>query len=260
MKQEKEKFQPQFTAVAPYYDRLMSTVPYGMWVDYVELLLRIEDYRPTRILDCACGTGNVTFELARRGYKVDGTDLSRGMLEVAEQKRENLGWRDVRFFHQDLRTLSLPREYDLAVCLYDSLNYILKPEELRSAFAHIAGCLLPGSLFIFDLNSEFALEAELFTQNNLWRHSDLTYDWKSRFDPITRTSRVEMYFKIRQPDGATKEFYEIHQERAYTIDEVKDLLAEAGWETLRVYDAYTTNHPSARSERWFFVAKRRFRL
>jgi ubiquinone/menaquinone biosynthesis C-methylase UbiE len=254
--QKNERFNPQFTEVSAYYDRLMSTVPYTMWVDYVELLLRIEDYHPQQILDCACGTGNVTFELARRGYAVDGTDLSRGMLDVAERKGSQSGWRDVRFFHQDLRSLSLPREYDLAVCLYDSLNYITKPDELKSAFARVADCLLPRSLFIFDLNSELALEAELFTQNNLWRRdSDLIYDWKSRFDPITRLSQVEMYFKVRHADGSEREFHELHQERAYTLDEVRDLLAEAGWQTLRVYDAYTTNHPHAASERWFFVAR-----
>jgi SAM-dependent methyltransferase len=257
MKQENANFQPQFTEVSAYYDRLMSTVPYAMWVDYVELLLRIEDYRPQRILDCACGTGNVTFELARRGYNVDGTDLSQGMLDRAEQKRAQQGWHGVHFFHQDLRSLSLPPEYDCAVCLYDSLNYILEPEGLQSAFAHVAHCLLPRSLFIFDLNSVFALETELFTQSNVWRRNNsLTYDWKSRFDPPTRISQVEMYFKVRDDDGAEKEFYEIHRERAYTIDEVKNLLAQAGWQTLHVYDAYTTNHPHTTSERWFFVARR----
>ena len=49
----------EFEEVAPYYDTLMASVPYGRWVDYVERLLAIYHSPALRVLDLACGTGQV---------------------------------------------------------------------------------------------------------------------------------------------------------------------------------------------------------
>ncbi len=70
----------EFADVAPYYDRLMSTVPYKSWVDYVEALLQRHSRQPRRVLDLACGTGRVGSELIRRGYQAFGVDLSEAMV------------------------------------------------------------------------------------------------------------------------------------------------------------------------------------
>src|SRR5436189_2679035 len=91
----------QFTDVAEVYDSLMAVVPYRHWVDYVE---RIWDHfatSPTTVLDLACGTGNVTLELARRGYQVTGVDNSEAMLRQARVKPHPAGARPVPFLLQD---------------------------------------------------------------------------------------------------------------------------------------------------------------
>lgn len=251
------KFHQQFTAVAPFYDDLMKSVPYAMWVDYVELLLSLEEASPKRVVDLACGTGNVTFEFARRGYRAVGVDISQEMIEAASRKSRELSDLPAGFQCQDLRTLSLPEEFDLAVCLFDSLNYILWAEELEAALRNIARTLLPDGLFIFDMNSEYALEAELFTQDNLFRDSDLRYNWISHFDPKLRVSEVEMFFEVRNGDGKPIRFKEMHRERAYSMEEILALLDQTGWNCRKTYDAYTTSRPRLRSERWFFVCSRK---
>ena len=50
-------------------------------------------------------------------------------------------------------------------------------------------------------------------------------------------------------------FEETHHQKAYTIDEVKELLKEASLELVGVYDAFTKEPPSSSSERVYFVAK-----
>src|SRR5687767_10423500 len=92
----------QFGPIAPFYDELMEIVPYEQWVEYVLLLWEMHSHVPHRVLDCACGTGNVSFELARRGLKVTGVDISAAMIEEAKRKSQHQSTLDVEFVQADL--------------------------------------------------------------------------------------------------------------------------------------------------------------
>lgn len=246
----------QFTALAPHYDELMQVVPYDAWVDYVLLLFSTVEHDARKLLDCACGTGNVSFELARSGIDVVGADIAPDMIAVAQEKAARNGLA-ARFVEADLSAFELGERFDSATCLYDSLNYILDPATLQRAFERIGAHLERGGVFVFDMNSTYALTADLFTQANLDPRRALHYDWHARYDPQTRITAVEMRFSRRDEDGGVTEFRETHRERAYTLDEVGAMLAATGWELLKTYDAYTLNLPHGASERWFFVARKK---
>jgi SAM-dependent methyltransferase len=240
-----------FEAIGPYYDILMSTVPYRDWVNYLERILRSLDAHPQTILDLACGTGKVGAEIVRRGYpRVFGVDLSEGMARVAMEEAR------LRVAVQDARALGLrPGTFDLVVSLYDSLNYVIEPEGLLSCFRGVHECLRPGGLLIFDLNTVRALALDLFTQDNLRSSAPLTYSWRSKWDPKTCLCTVRMWFRWRDGDDV-REFVEIHRQRGYTDDEVQSLLGEAGLTVLTVYDAYSFDPLQDRSTRAFYVARR----
>ncbi len=245
----------QFTALAPHYDELMQVVPYDVWVDYVLLLFSTVEHDPKTLLDCACGTGNVSFELAKSGIEVTGVDIAPEMIAIARQKASNSEF-PLRFFEADLSNFDLGERFDSATCLYDSLNYILDPQTLRAAFARIAAHLVLGGIFVFDMNSDYAISADLFTQTNFDPNKALHYNWQAHYDPQTRITNVEMRFSKRENDGNESTFLETHRERAYLLDEVREMLEATGWEILKIYDAYTLNHPHGTSERWFFVVRK----
>jgi len=243
-----------FTKIGPYYDRLMDSVPYRAWVDYVELLVTKFQGQMGHILDLACGTGNVGLELARRGFRVTGVDRAPGMLAEARRKAQREGLA-VEFIQQDMTALDLPQAFDLCVCLYDSLNYILEPEALRRTFQGVAAALHPKGLFIFDLNTEFALAMNLFTQRDLAPETEVKYDWYSEYDPTTRLCRVQMKFFV-QEEGRLREFQEVHWERAYNLTEVQEMLQQSGFTPLALYDAFSFKKPHPTSDRVYFVARR----
>jgi SAM-dependent methyltransferase len=239
-----------FQQIGPYYDQLMGSVPYRAWVDYVEELLRRFDARPVWVLDLACGTGKVGAELVSRGYRAVGVDLSEGMVRVAVRERR------LPAAVQDARSLGLREAaFDLVVSLYDSLNYILQPEGLRSAFAGVRRALAPGGLFIFDLNTVRALALDYFTQDNLKSDEPLLYSWQSYWNPDTRICTVDMWFKWRG-DGDEQEFREVHRQRGYEDEEVRELLRMAGLRVRAAYDAYSFEPLSRISTRAFYVAQR----
>ena len=243
--------QGEFGEVAPYYDALMLGVPYTMWVDYVERLIALAGARVRRVLDLACGTGQVGAELAARGYEVVGADLSFPMARQCLQRRPPLPVAVMDATRLGLRAESL----DLVVCLYDSLNYVLDPAGLQECFARVAEALRPGGLFIFDLNTTRALSANLFTQQDLHPLRPLHYRWRAHWDPATRLCRVDMWFRWRGA-GAPREFEETHYERAYEPEEVRRWLQAAGFAPVRSFGAYTLLPILPRSDRMYFLAQR----
>lgn len=246
----------QFQELAPHYDELMDIVPYDFWAEYVMTLFNFVGHRPERLLDCACGTGNLSYELAKYGLQVTGVDLSQPMILQAENKakNENLPY-PIEFHQSDLTSFQLERTFDAATCLYDSLNYILSDDELHKAFACIRNHVGKDGIFIFDFNSTWAFEANLFTQRSRKGNSAFEYEWKASFDATTRICTVEMDFKKKIDSASNLVFHEVHRERAYSIQEIKTIAVKSGWDVLHIFDAYTLNRPHQRSERWFFVAR-----
>ena len=196
----------QFVDVAPLYDLLMTGVPYEDWVAYLRQLLATREAHPRQVLDLACGTGNVTLLLAQEGYDVTGVDIAPNMIAVAKRKAEALGL-SLPFYVQDAAELNLPGQtFDLCVSFFDSLNYITDPARLALAMERVAEHLRPDGLFIFDLNSEFALRNNFFAQDNLNTEERLHYDWNSVYFPETRLCRVDMQFVYREDDGVKRAF------------------------------------------------------
>ena len=72
------------------YDRIMYNVDYPRWEEYINDLFLRNNHQPQKMLDLACGTGQLTMLLAKRGYEMWGVDRAEGMLKIARQKTEQL--------------------------------------------------------------------------------------------------------------------------------------------------------------------------
>lgn len=241
-----------FARIAPYYDALMANVPYGVWADYVAKLTTLAGHpihAGCRLLDLATGTGSVALEFVSRGCSVVGIDVSEPMLDQAEQKAARRGL-EATFLCRDLADFTLPPDFDYAVCLYDSLNYLLELSSLERAFANTRGALKREGLFIFDVNTIRALEAELFTQRSV-PGAAVSYRWVSRYDPRTRISRINMQYRI---PGTGERFALVHIQRAYGDEEIRDALYAAGFTHIAAYDGYRFELPTPASDRVFYVA------
>jgi hypothetical protein len=118
------------------------------------------------------------------------------------------------------------------------------------AFANVRSSLRPDGLFIFDVNTVSALEAELFTQRS-HRGAPLQYDWRSKYDARTRTSRIRMSFVLPVTRQRIKV---VHRQRAYSDTELRSLLDAAGFGEVCSYEAYQTCAPGPDSDRVFYVA------
>lgn len=239
-----------FGPVAPYYDELMRPVPYRMWVSYYLLLLAHQQYKPRTMLDVCCGTGTMCELLTDEGFVLNGFDISPGMIEVARRKAVDKGL-EIRYEVFDAAEADMGQTYDAAYSFFDSLNNILDPERLQMAFHRVYEHLNPGGSFIFDLNTAYAFEQRMFDQTNLRPNAKLRYKWVGDWDPDTRIITVDMKFWRGE-----QEFSEVHTQRAYTEEDVRGMLAEAGFAEVHVFHSYTLNPPRHSSDRLHFAALR----
>ncbi len=79
-------YQALFENYAEKYDKECFVQGTVGEVDFIEA--EFADDKTKRILDIGCGTGRHSIELARRGWKVTGIDLSESQLARARQKAE----------------------------------------------------------------------------------------------------------------------------------------------------------------------------
>jgi SAM-dependent methyltransferase len=239
-----------FAAVAPYYDELMKQVPYRMWTGYYLLLLSHQDVHPKRLLDICCGTGTMCEMLAREGFEVAGFDLAPGMIAEARRKAERKKL-NIRYEVQDAATADMGETYDAAFSFFDSLNNILDPERLQLAFIRAAAHLPSGGSFIFDVNTAYAFEQQLFDQEDLRMNKKLRYKWRGEWDDKSRIITVHMKFW-----WGGREFEETHIQRAYSDGEIREMLSKAGFIQVRAFHSYTLNPPRHSSDRLHYACIR----
>lgn len=242
-----------YGALAESYDRLTNDVDYDAVVDFYFSILHREGLSPRTAVDLACGTGSVTVRLADRGLSVLGVDLSEEMLCIAASKiegREN----GPAFVRQDLTQLYLPNAVDLAVCALDSLDYIIDPEDCQKAIERIYKALNPGGCFIFDVNTPQklrAMDGEVFLDED----DDVYCVWRGEFDEETNICTYGM--DIFQCRGELWERNsEIHQEYAYSQEQLTQFLRNAGFTNIEVFADRHFEAPTEGEQRIYFKARK----
>jgi len=111
---EKSIWETFFDAHAPIYDENVFTKNSLKEVDFLTEELALKP--GASILDVGCGTGRHSVELAKRGLKVTGIDLSAEMLKEAREKAKTAGV-GVNWIRADATDFTLPAKFDAAICL-----------------------------------------------------------------------------------------------------------------------------------------------
>ena len=245
--------------VAPYhnlasiYDYVMRHVEYDDWAAYLHALFERFNHRPSAVIDLACGTGNIAFALTERDYPVTcGVDGSASMIEVARQKAAGSGY-SIDFAQRDLRQLKDLGTFDTAVCIYDSVNYLLTQEAFGQALAAIHGLLRPGGLFVFDVCTECNSRRYFSRLHEQESGPGFTYSRDSSYDAANRLQLN--HFTICFTDRKSP-IEEHHVQRIYPLAELCAAVEASDFELLDAFDGFTFAPGSEQSERLHFALRR----
>lgn len=239
---------------AHVYDEFMEVISYTEWADYIEAVWKQHGCTPELVLDLACGTGGLAVELSRRGYDMIGADLSVDMLEEAREKAIE-EQQNVLFLQQDMREFELYGTVQSIVCTCDSLNYLLDLKDLEQVMRLVDNYLDPDGLFVFDVNTEFKYKEILADNVFADTYEDAAFIWQNEYDAEQKINEYMVTFFIEDEQGCYQRYEELHQQKAYSVDEIIQSLEKAGLKLEAVYDGMTLKEPSETSERLCFVAR-----
>lgn len=245
-----------YESFAYLYDQLMDEAPYDDWVEY--FLRRMKEYRPDckRVLDVACGTGEMTLRLKEQGFETIGVDLSEDMLSIALQKARDKGY-DIPFFQQNMTSLEGLENFDAVIIFCDSLNYLQTEEEFRQTFVSVRNCLAPGGLFLFDVHSIYKIEEVFQDETFAFQGEEVSYIWNSYPGEEPHSVEHELtFFKLENSTGLYRRFDEWHFQRTFPIETFLKWLDETGFTLLSLDADFQDGGVNETSERIFFTARK----
>ncbi|MDE5849226.1 MAG: bifunctional demethylmenaquinone methyltransferase/2-methoxy-6-polyprenyl-1,4-benzoquinol methylase UbiE [Muribaculaceae bacterium] len=142
-----------FDAIAPSYDFMNTMMTGGLHIRWRNKALKMAAARlhegcPERVLDVACGTGDVSFRLHELFPKahITGLDLSPGMLSIAEKKlaiMDEETRKHINFIEGD--SLKMPfadDTFDMVTVAYGVRNF----ERLEDGYREMRRVLKPGGV------------------------------------------------------------------------------------------------------------------
>lgn len=233
-----------------WYDKMMHSVDYDKWADYVGELLN--KHNCNSVLECGCGTGNLTLRLVKKGFSVIASDLSESMLMETRNKMMKAGFR-FPIIQQDMQDMNVHRPVDAVIAVCDAVNYLLDTPE--RFFASAFRILKPGGVLLFDISSEYKLSHVLRDSSFSDTSDDWAYICDNSYDPELKQLRMDLTAFVRE-GSFFKRFEEQHIQRAYNENELEEMLQKAGYCNISIYDCFTVNAPNDNSERIQFVAEK----
>ncbi len=234
------------------YDELMNDFDYENWFGYIKRIFAKYDKKPEDILEMACGTGSLSYYIAKEGYKLTCFDLSEEMLSIAYNKLKK--FKKVKILRQDMRSFNINKKFDSVISICDSINYILDEEDLLKTFTNVYNHLNKDGIFIFDINSSYKLKEVIGNNTFVEDRGNIFYTWQNYFQDQVNISDFYLTFFYAEDEKNYLRFDEVHQERAYEIHEIKRSLSKAGFINIDIFDAFTFNNPEETSERINFIA------
>jgi ubiquinone/menaquinone biosynthesis C-methylase UbiE len=211
---------------AELYDLFYADKPYADQAEWISSML----LPGSSVLDVACGTGGHSLALSRHGHRVVGVDLSESMVVQARLKADGTA-SSACFSVGDMRALPIRTAFfDAAVCLFDSIGYVLTDDGVRAALTEFRRVLKPGGLLVM----EFWNEPVMVTRFSPVR----VRRWTTESGSILRISETEILpeshlarvsYSVLEllDDGTFSEFSETQMNRFFSTNDMGRLLAEA---------------------------------
>ncbi len=195
-----------YQILAKYYQELVDAKQGSLF--FFDLFKKIN--KGTRVLDCACGSGEFVELLYENRYDVQGFDLSLEMIQKC--KYSNL----VQV--SNMLNFKYDTKFDTITCFCDSFNYLLNDEDILSFIRNVHHHLNDEGIFIFDMHTYSTLDdfQEEYYQEGILEN--VSYQWNI-------VAQNDLLFHTFIFDQIKEE----HIQRVYPYERIKSLLETVGF-------------------------------
>src|SRR5215510_9963518 len=214
---------------------------------HIRRLIRRHNPKARTLLELACGTGAI-LKILEESYDVAGLDISPEMLALARKKLPH-----VHFYRKDMVKFELATKFDVIICVFDSINHVLKFGDWQKIFRNAARHLEKDGLFLFDINTEAKLKRLINAPT--WVHK---FGRNLEFIKVTDCQRGIVNWNIRVFEHHRGNRYGLYEEDikeiSFPVKKIKAALRKL-FTTVKVVDAARPT-PSTKSDRLYFLCKR----
>ena len=229
-----------------WYEDFFHGVPLDLWrqaitaqqttaeADFLIKALRLDP--GSHLLDVPCGNGRLAFELAKRGYRVTGVDISEEFIEEAQLQMNppaTAGGTDsltrVEFVLGDMRRIEGEAIYDGAYCFGNSFGF-LEYADMESFLTGVARALKPGARFVIETGMAAESILPKFEAESSHQIGDIFVTIKEQY--LAEESCVDSEY-IFERAGKTESRKAKHW--IYTAAEIRRMLERAGFKVKDLY-------------------------
>lgn len=232
------------------YDLMMADIEYKKWTSFI--IDKIGDGRK-KILEAACGTGNITALLAEKNYKVTAFDLSGDMLVNAYEKVGRNP--NVKLLNQNMVNFKIDERFNDAICCCDGINY-LNREEVLLFFKNVGEHLTNKGKFIFDMSTEYKYKS-LLRDTYVYDDEKIFYVWENMLDEEMAKLNLEINFFVKNSYDKYTRITEIQTQYIHDSDFIIKSLEKSGFEFISVYNDYNDELLNETSLRAVFYASKK---
>lgn len=234
-------------AAVEFWTRAMTPALTQTDVDFLE---KTFDVRPgARLLDVPCGNGRHSIELARRGYRVTGIDLSDEFLAAARAELE-ADWR-----RGDMRELELEASaFDGAFCFGNSFGY-LDHTGVSPFLSALAVALKPGARLVIETGMTAESILPTLLQKRWHRFGDLIILSENRYDPLESCLHIDYTF-VRDGPVRTEPETRPTAHYVFTSAHLRRMLEAAGFTVLAFQGGTAGEVYQLASPRLVIIARR----
>jgi SAM-dependent methyltransferase len=217
-----------FRADERWYDGAFGPLTAAFWAALVpdprieeEAAFLAQALRPPTgglLLDVPCGAARHAAALARRGFQVEGLDLSLAMLAEA-QKQATPG---VSVRRADMTQLDARERYDGAYCWGNSFGY-LAHDESRRFLVRVVAAVKPGGRFVLESGAVAENLLPAFAPRTELDQAGFRFTAERRYE----AAEGAMHIRYRIERAGEVEQFVAHQ-AVYTVGEILRMTTEAG--------------------------------
>jgi D-alanine-D-alanine ligase len=203
------------------------------------------------ILDLCCGQGRHALEMTKRGFKVEGLDRSRYLIQKAKAsaKKENL---NVKFKEGDARKLPFsPDNFEVVMMLGNSFGYFETVQDDLRILKEIFRILKPWGRLLLDVTDGEYVKEKYQARSWEWINKKL-FVCRERSLSADRQRLISREVVTDVTKGVIAD--QFYAERLYTKKNLLSLFKEAGFSDVVVHGEIATD--SARNQDLGMMEKR----
>lgn len=189
-----------------------------------------------RVLEAMSGSGRLQIPLMQLGFIIDGVDRSPSMLMRCRERCAALGLTP-ELYEQSLEELALPHHYTTVIIASGSFQLIVERDVALKALKNLRHHMTTDSDLLIDIFvPDITVASTTSTQVRIDNELEIRLTTRYVFDEIRKVADGICHYELLVDGQVKAREDELIEVVWYSDDELRALLAEAGFEIVSFYE------------------------